>query len=128
MKALSLRPPWAWLMENGVKDIENRKWRTNYLGPLLIHTSKKWDEKGYQFIMNVMNVWVPARTHHVYGAITGTVDLIDCVREHSSRWFFGPYGFVFENARKLKTPIQWPGQLGIFEVPNHVLPKNLLCT
>jgi hypothetical protein len=28
MKALSLMQPWAWLMVNGHKDIENRNWAT----------------------------------------------------------------------------------------------------
>lgn len=39
MKALSIRQPWAWLIANGYKDIENRSWRTNYRGPVLIHAS-----------------------------------------------------------------------------------------
>ena len=28
MKALTLRPHWAWLAVNGYKDIENRSWPT----------------------------------------------------------------------------------------------------
>jgi len=124
MKALSIRQPWAWLIVNGIKNIENREWPTNYRGPLLIHASKKWDQQGYEFILKVMDVWVPSKPHHVYGAIIGVVDLIDCVREHGSPWFFGPHGFVLENARKFKSPIQWRGQLGIFEVPNYVLPDT----
>jgi hypothetical protein len=66
MRTLSLRQPWAWLIVNGYKDIEipslphsltaypgsftfdvahparsieNRSWRTNHRGPLLIHAS-----------------------------------------------------------------------------------------
>jgi ASCH domain len=37
--ALSVRQPWAWLIVNGVKDNENRSWRTDHRGPLLIHAS-----------------------------------------------------------------------------------------
>jgi ASCH domain-containing protein len=40
LPALSLRQPWAWLVVNGYKDIENRSWRTNHHGPLVIHASK----------------------------------------------------------------------------------------
>ena len=44
MKALSIKQPWAWLIVNGFKDVENRTWRTKYRGPLLIHASKAKDE------------------------------------------------------------------------------------
>ena len=39
LPALSVRQPWAWLIVNGVKDIENRLWRTHHRGPSLIHAS-----------------------------------------------------------------------------------------
>jgi len=39
MRALSLRQPWAWLVVNGYKEIENRSRRTNHRGALLIHAS-----------------------------------------------------------------------------------------
>src|SRR5438045_8559495 len=37
MKALSIRQPWAWLIVNGHKPVENRSWSTKYTGKLLIH-------------------------------------------------------------------------------------------
>jgi hypothetical protein len=37
--ALSLRQPWAWAVLHLGKVIENRKWCTDYRGPLLIHAS-----------------------------------------------------------------------------------------
>jgi|ERR1700758_4475866 hypothetical protein len=39
MKVIVIRQPWAWLIVNGFKDIENRSWRTRYRGPLMIHPS-----------------------------------------------------------------------------------------
>jgi hypothetical protein len=30
--ALSVRQPWAWLIVNGYKDVENRSWTTHYRG------------------------------------------------------------------------------------------------
>ena len=30
MKAISIRQPWAWLVVNGHKDVENRTWRTKH--------------------------------------------------------------------------------------------------
>lgn len=46
MKVLSIRQPWAWLIVNGHKDVENRTWDSYYRGPLLIHASsaKNGDE------------------------------------------------------------------------------------
>jgi len=40
MKAISIRQPWAWLIVNGYKDIENRSWPTKFRGRVLIHASK----------------------------------------------------------------------------------------
>ena len=43
MKAISIRQPWAWLIVNGYKDVENRTWYTSHRGPLLICASKALD-------------------------------------------------------------------------------------
>jgi hypothetical protein len=37
VKALTMRQPWAWATIYGGKDVENRRRRTAYRGPLLIH-------------------------------------------------------------------------------------------
>jgi hypothetical protein len=39
MKIISIRQPWADLIVNGSKNIENRSWPTSYRGPVLIHAS-----------------------------------------------------------------------------------------
>ena len=39
LPCISLHQPWAWLMVNGWKDVENRSWLTNYRGPMLVHAS-----------------------------------------------------------------------------------------
>ena len=41
MKALSVRQPWAWHIEEGRKTIECRTWSTGHRGPLLICASSK---------------------------------------------------------------------------------------
>ena len=51
MKAISLKQPWADLIVNGIKDIENRTWKTSYRGKLFIHASKSFDRKGYLWII-----------------------------------------------------------------------------
>ena len=37
--ALSVHPHMAWLIVHGFKPVENRNWRTQHRGPLLIHAS-----------------------------------------------------------------------------------------
>lgn len=43
VKALTIRQPWAWATIYGGKDVENRRRRTAYRGPLLIHAGKNPD-------------------------------------------------------------------------------------
>jgi len=117
MKALSIRPPWPYAIFLLEKDGENRDWHSNYRGPLLIHASKSWDQRGYDFLVNRMDKYVPSKKHHVYGAIVGIVDMVGCVDEWDSEWFFGDWFFLFENAREFQKPISWRGQLGFFDVP-----------
>ena len=41
MKTLSIKQPWASLICEGIKDIENRTWHTKFRGRILIHSSQK---------------------------------------------------------------------------------------
>ncbi len=43
LQAISIRQPWAWLVVNGYKDIENRDWKTDYRGRILIHVGRQMD-------------------------------------------------------------------------------------
>jgi len=42
-----------------------------------------------------------------------------------SRWFSGPYGFVLEGAREFSEPIPYRGSLGLFDVPDDLLPTEV---
>ena len=110
-KALSLKQPWAWAIFHG-KPVENRTWYSNYRGPLWIHSSRTVKMEDYQFFIEnkISYGWL------YYGAIIGRVNMVDCVKEHDSWWFFGPYGFVFEDPIILGNPIPYKGQLRIFDV------------
>jgi hypothetical protein len=113
--ALSIRQPWAWLIVNGHKDVENREWITNYRGPILIHSGKKLDEDFYPLGMPEAAKNTPSDDELPLGGIVGVAELIDCVGHSDSPWFFGTYGFIFKNARPLPL-IQCRGQLGIFDI------------
>lgn len=89
MKVLSIKPPWADLILDGIKDIENRTWKTSYRGPLLIHSE---------------------------GAIRGKIDLVDIVSASDSPWFQGPYGWALKNPIRFRIAIVYRGRLGLFEI------------
>lgn len=117
MKTLSILQPWAWLIAQGHKDIENRKWSTPFRGPFLIHAGKGFDRYGYQEIRHSFpNIEMPDLNDFERGGIVGYAEIINCVEESRSPWFNGPYGFAIRSSRPLAfTP--WRGQLGWFEVP-----------
>lgn len=124
MKAISIRQPWAWLIVNGHKDIENRTWRTHHRGPLLIHASKGMSRADYAEGKRVAElasaitgktIQLPAAHELQRGGVVGVASVVDCTDRHPSPWFFGDFGFVLTDAKPL--PFQpCAGKLGFFEV------------
>jgi hypothetical protein len=114
LKALSVRQPWAWLIVNGVKDIENRSWRTHLRGPLLIHASRSLEgyAENIESVERKHGISVPSELDR--GGIVGVVDLIDCVESHKSKWFEKrKFGWVLANPRRVKLrPCK--GAVGLF--------------
>jgi ASCH domain-containing protein len=93
MKAISIKPPWAWAIIHGGKDIENRTWATRYRGPLLIHAGKAMTRSDYERVVSHLEedgIVAPHRHELERGGIIGIVELIDCVEAHTSPWFGGP--------------------------------------
>jgi len=91
MKALSIKQPWATLIAHGIKDIENRTWRTKFRGRIYIHASAK--AAIYQFtdqqttvLHNTPTIFRDNFDDHVFSAIIGEVDIVDCEIGHSSVW------------------------------------------
>ena len=99
-KALTIRQPFAWCAVAGFKPVENRSQRTHYRGPLLIHAGLKWHDTPLEAIEEEFGIRID-RAALRFGGIIGRVDLVDCVTSHKSKWFKGPYGWVFENPRFL---------------------------
>ncbi len=115
MKAISIRQPWAWLIVNGYKDIENRSWRTKYRGQVLIHASqgvKKSEYERAKELTDLLGITLP--TSFETGGIVGVATITDCVEQSESPWFFGEKGFVLTDARPIEF-IQMKGKLSFFE-------------
>ena len=123
MKALSIRQPWAWLIMNAGKDIENRVWHTSVRGRILVHAAKGMTRDEYEsgidaLIMVGVQRVLPALTALERGGIVGSVEIVDCVRQSSSRWHaHGQWGFVLRDPQPLPfRPLK--GALGFFDVPD----------
>jgi|GEM_PF-294316 len=89
MKALSIKQPWASLIAHGIKDIENRTWKTHFRGRVYIHASSKTKEmlsllskNQVEDLRNKTNLDFDFPT----SAIIGEVEIIDCVVNHHSIW------------------------------------------
>ncbi len=103
-KALSIRQPWCHRILHEGKDVENRDWPTNFRGEVLIHASKGFDSCDRE---EIQDLGMPL------GGIVGMMEIVDCVTEMDSRWFFGNYGFVINNAMPIEF-IPCVGALGFF--------------
>jgi hypothetical protein len=132
LPCISIRQPWAWMIVNSWKDIENREWPTRFRGRILVHAAKgmthsEW-ESAWSFAHGsgaspaAIEAGITFDTIE-RGGIVGSVDLVDCVEKSESRWFVGRYGFVL--ARQRARPfVPYRGQLGIFAVPADVIASE----
>ncbi len=126
---LSIRQPWAWLIVNGYKDIENREWATKVRGNILVHASgsrsvREVNECLYfvQRLNERHNVHglkvrfeIPNERELSRGGIVGSVDLVGCVDDSLSPWFTGKYGFELRSPRVMPF-FPCKGRLGFFKL------------
>ena len=103
MRALAVKQPWAFLIVNGYKPVENRSRRTHMRGRIAIHASQSFDQEGYDFVReNFPEIEMPEKDGFDFGGIVGGVDLVDSVTNHDSPFYFGPHGWVVENPKPCK--------------------------
>ena len=117
MKALSLKQPFAELILLKKKKIELRTWNTKFREEFLIHASKVPDSKAMKkFGFSSLPC----------GYIVGKARLVDVKKYDSEKEhkkdkslhladsFFGNYGFVLENVRRVDL-VEVSGKLGFWE-------------
>lgn len=101
MKAISIKQPWASLIVQGLKNIENRAWKCpeKYIGKrVLIHASEKPVKEGWDALTeeqhNELPVEIPIKKLPT-SKIIGSVKIVDCVINHPSIWAekSAAYGF-----------------------------------
>ena len=125
--ALSIRQPWAWLIVNGHKDIENRDWPTNFRGRLLIHAGLTMSRTYYDHVvqeldgMGLLPAALPTYDELPRGGFVGWTHVTDCVQEHHSKWKQeGSWAFVLRNSNPIEFK-PWKGKLNFFNVLKDVL-------
>ena len=131
MKAITICQPYAELILAGEKLVENRTWKPEYTGPLLIHAGKSRDW---------LCTYGPLPEHMDFGAIVGVCNLEICLHEYAisnmkltDPWFYlrghrhaeGPWCWVLKDVRRFPTPINRSGAQKLWDVPQHVVAAQL---
>lgn len=117
MRVLTIRQPFAWVIIEGLKDIENRSWRppSDIIGQrIAIHAGKQWHKQGLQWVETELGLRVPRGL--IRGAIIGTAEIVGVVEASESPWFIGPLGWVLANPVRC-APVPMRGKLGLWKCP-----------
>jgi hypothetical protein len=127
MKAISMAQPYAWLFSRGYLRIDDRRWRTNHRGPVLIHASKSFDLAYYEWVKRSTNWPLPEIQDFQHGGVIAVAQITGCLRpsaaggiERSHMGAPGHFGIV------ISTPIPMSfiparGKPMIFELPDEIL-------
>jgi hypothetical protein len=124
MKAITIKQPWASLIIEGGKDIENRTRRTHVRGWVLVHAGLSWclpEYEAFEFCRTrrlhekeaVAKVLREPNRH--LGGIIGAMHIADCVDDSYSPWFCAPFGCLIDRVVKLPF-LPCRGHLGWFDV------------
>ena len=131
MKCLSICQPFAELIVQGEKTIELRKWNTKFRGEFLVHAAKNILEE------DCKRMKISPKTVTT-GAIIGKVNLVDVKKYESDKELNkdkkkhhsvsdntkNKYGFILENPKKLRVPIEYMGKLNFFEFHPDEIKNN----
>lgn len=124
--SLTIMEPWASLIAGQYKLVENRTWKTNYRGPILIHAGvgPKWLHTVADFREQGYRLPDPLPL----GRVVAVALLRDCqqLADIDVRWCDdpfaqGPWCWCLGGIVKLDEPIPMTGKQGIFQPPREVL-------
>lgn len=130
MRALAVKPAWAWLIVNGYKDVENRTWPTRTRGKVYIHASANMSLKEYGAIyLLVKNISeaaaealpdYPMLMREFAGGIIGSAEIVGLlppVPKPQNSWHMEQnYGFKLANARAFPAKVPAKGALSFFKL------------
>lgn len=109
LRCLTIHQPWATLIINGDKTVENRMWSTNYRGLLAIHAGISRAS-----LSSDLPDGFSIPDDLAFGVILGVVTLVDCVlwgdpRVSDNPFTTGPECWILANPRPLPKPIPFKG-------------------
>lgn len=135
-KALSVQEPFALLEVMGIKDIENRTWKTDFRGRIYIHACSYKSAKNIKYALTPEQKEIVNRNPLIYvfledkelmySAIIGHVDLVDIVEDSSSVWALKDhYHWILGNAVMYENPvIDVKGNLGFWDCSKYLKEQN----
>ena len=121
VKAITLRPSWAWAVAFGGKRVENRSWYSAHRGALLIHAGigRDPDADVVRFIARRRGIVAPAE--FAQGVIVARVELHDvmpiddaAIDADQYAYATGPYLWLLRDVVPVK-PIKLRGRQGLFD-------------
>ena len=134
MKALTIKPPFAYRVVEGMKDVENRFWKTSFRGRLLIHNGRRPAEYVWQIprlarAMGVMINGTPDAGENA-GCVIGSVEVHDCIPSSDCELYWADdhdgYCWLLRDPRMFWHPLPWRGQPGLFEIPDEQVSDGIV--
>lgn len=132
MKTITIKQPWASLIAHGIKDIENRTWKTNFRGRILVHAGKALYRTSI-FETLKLEQYSAFRGKIGFsgldflepkGAIIGSVEVVDCVQNHPSIWAEKDcWNWVLANPELFPESIPCKGKLSLWDYPGIPEPE-----
>ncbi len=124
LRALTIWQPWASAIfaGRGRKNIENRKWYTNYRGRLYIHAAQRADQLAPRSVWRLASgstddIRLPA------GAIIGHVNLVACTTGSLSKWADrGMFHWWLHDPVLLPEPVVCAGTQSLWPLPEELWP------
>ncbi|WP_298029295.1 ASCH domain-containing protein [uncultured Dysosmobacter sp.] len=121
MKAFTVFQPYAFAIVAGLKGYETRPRRTNIRGRVAVHAAKRiWSVEDMEILYHLL----PADWPQDFGAVIGTVEIVDCVPVEeivdsltASEKLFGDYSpgrfaWVLKDPVRFEKPIPARGNQG----------------
>lgn len=124
--ALTVKEPWLTCGAFHGKPVENRTWKlpSKHVGKrVFLHTSSKLDNDGMTIASSLATKQLKQDVLFPGQCLVATAVFTDCVTSHESKWFFGPYGFIWENFKLLPNFYNCRGALNFWRVPETILLK-----
>lgn len=128
LRGLTIKQPWASLIAQGHKTIENRTWSTAHRGPLVIVAGRTTDPEGLKLATRLgieLDQKLPT-------GLVCVVDLVDVrpvsdltPEERRDPFASGPYCWTLKRPRLLKAPVLYPGNVRLIRVPWSKVVRSL---